>query len=242
MTHDRVHLAGRRAAMLALMRAVANELPGSQPARRVHTMVAIDRLLQRLLRSTGWGTWVVKGGYANQLRSPREARTTEDVNLAIDAAIEAADAMLAGAIETDLEDQFTFELAGPPRVLAGPPGGGLRYLVVARLGGQELVRFKLDVSARDAIVGPLEEHPSDPIVELLGYARATLPVYPVAQQLAEKLHAYTVPRERDNTRVKDLVVGLQQIHETRILVPRRDVDRPDPARLERRYADFLQAS
>lgn len=39
-----------------------------------------------------------------------------------------------------------------------------------------------------------------------------------------------------------LVVGLQQIHEKRILLPRRPSDRPDPERLERRYAEFLQAS
>jgi len=39
-----------------------------------------------------------------------------------------------------------------------------------------------------------------------------------------------------------LVVGLQQIHEKRILLPRRPGERPDPARLERRYAEFLQAS
>lgn len=39
-----------------------------------------------------------------------------------------------------------------------------------------------------------------------------------------------------------LVVGLQQIHEKRIFVPRRPVDRPDPTRLERRYGEFLQAS
>jgi putative restriction endonuclease len=38
-----------------------------------------------------------------------------------------------------------------------------------------------------------------------------------------------------------LVVGLQQIHEKRILLPRRPVDRPDPSRLERRYAEFLAA-
>lgn len=39
-----------------------------------------------------------------------------------------------------------------------------------------------------------------------------------------------------------LVVGLQQINEKRILVPRRSADRPDPARLERRYVEFLRAS
>ena len=38
-----------------------------------------------------------------------------------------------------------------------------------------------------------------------------------------------------------LVVGLQQIHETRIFLPRRAIDHPDPVRLERRYAEFLRA-
>ncbi len=39
-----------------------------------------------------------------------------------------------------------------------------------------------------------------------------------------------------------LVVGLQQIHGKLLSLPRRPVDRPDPARLEQRYADFLRAS
>jgi putative restriction endonuclease len=39
-----------------------------------------------------------------------------------------------------------------------------------------------------------------------------------------------------------LVVGLQEIHERRILLPRRPVERPDPERLRRRYAEYLQAS
>jgi len=38
-----------------------------------------------------------------------------------------------------------------------------------------------------------------------------------------------------------LVVGLQQIHEKQIFLPRRHSDLPDPARLERRYAEFLAA-
>ena len=39
-----------------------------------------------------------------------------------------------------------------------------------------------------------------------------------------------------------LVVGLQQIHGKVLLLPRRPADRPDPKRLEQRYADFLRAS
>ena len=38
-----------------------------------------------------------------------------------------------------------------------------------------------------------------------------------------------------------LLVGLQQIHGARIVLPRRPDDRPDPRRLERRYQDFLRA-
>jgi putative restriction endonuclease len=39
-----------------------------------------------------------------------------------------------------------------------------------------------------------------------------------------------------------LVVGLQRIHDERILPPRHRIDFPDPARLERRYAEFLAVS
>ncbi|MEA2026722.1 MAG: nucleotidyl transferase AbiEii/AbiGii toxin family protein, partial [Chloroflexota bacterium] len=84
-----------------------------------------------------------------------------------------------------------------------PPGGGLRYGIVARLVGQELVRFKVDVSSQDAVVGELERHPSDPIVERLGMTPAVFPVYPGTQQFAEELHAYTLPRDVENTRTKD---------------------------------------
>jgi putative restriction endonuclease len=38
-----------------------------------------------------------------------------------------------------------------------------------------------------------------------------------------------------------LVVGLQQIHGKLLLLPRRPSDRPNPKRLEQRYADFLRA-
>jgi putative restriction endonuclease len=39
-----------------------------------------------------------------------------------------------------------------------------------------------------------------------------------------------------------LIVGLQQIHERPIFLPRHRASRPDPERLERRYQEFRQAS
>ncbi len=204
MTDERALLVARRGALIARMKNIAREVRGQDPARRVHLVVAIDRFLVRLLETTSWGAWVLKGGFANQLRHPRAARFTEDVDLHIDADIESATTMVMGALALELDDPFTYELAAPPRVLHGPPGGGLRYGVISRLVGQELVRFKVDVSSEDAVVGKLERHPSDPIVERLGMVPAVFPVYPVAQQFAEKLHAYTLPRDVVNTRTKDL--------------------------------------
>jgi hypothetical protein len=172
--------------------------------RRIHLVVAIDRLLVRLLQAAP-GQWVVKGGYANQLRRPDDARFTEDLDLKIDAAIETAPELLASGFAVDLGDDFSYEVATSPAPLEGPPGGGLRFVVVARLGGTELVPFKVDVSAADVVVGDVESYFSDPVLDRLGFRRSRFHVYPVNQHFAEKLHALTLPRDVENTRARDLV-------------------------------------
>lgn len=163
----------------------------------------MDRFLARLLATTQWGSWLLKGGYANQLRAPAEARFTHDVDLRLDAPIDQAPTILAAASSTDLSDLFSYEL-GDPRPLVGPPGGGLRFPVQTLIAGSAFVSFGADVNSSDAVVGPLERHPSDPIVLRLGFPESHFPVYPIAQQFAEKLHAFTRPRDQENTRVKDL--------------------------------------
>jgi nucleotidyltransferase AbiEii toxin of type IV toxin-antitoxin system len=75
--------------------------------RRVHLVVAIDRLLARLLHAAP-GQWVVKGGYANQLRRPDDARFTEDLDIKIDAAIETAPELLASGFAVDLGENFSY--------------------------------------------------------------------------------------------------------------------------------------
>jgi hypothetical protein len=204
MTDDRTSLLGQRASLLARMRNVAASVPGTDPARRVQLTLAMDRYLARLLATTEWGSWVLKGGYANQLRAPFEARFTQDVDLKLDAPLEDAHDILAQAASTDLTDLFSFEFAARPQSLVGPPGGGLRFPIRARLAGTEFVRFGADVNSTDAVVGKLERHPSDPRVVKLGFPMLWFPVYPIAQQFAEKLHAFTRPRDQENTRVKDL--------------------------------------
>jgi hypothetical protein len=195
--------AGRRASLLARMNGEAHRA-GVQ-ARQIHLVVAIDRFLARLLDALPRGSWVVKGGYANQLRRPDGARFTEDLDLKIEAAIEEAPGLLAAGFAVDLGDDFGYEAAAAAAPLRGPPGGGLRFVVVVRVAGSLLVQFKVDVSAADVIVSDLEVHLSDPVLERLGFVRARYPVYPIAQHVAEKLHALTLPRDVENTRARDLV-------------------------------------
>jgi hypothetical protein len=47
--------------------------------------------------------------------------------------------------------------------------------------------------------------PGSDLLAFAGVEPVVFPVYPVAQHLAEKLHAYTLPRAEENTRVRDLV-------------------------------------
>ena len=203
MTDERLSLLGQRASLLAKMRNLAREAPGSEPARRVQLTVAMDRFLARLLATTAWGSWILKGGYANQLRAPSKARFTQDVDLRIDAPLGEARAILATAAATDLSDLFSYQV-GAPRPLSGPPGGGLRFPVLVSLAGSVFVSLGADLNSRDAIAGELERHPSDPLVGRLGLPMSEFPVYPIAQQFAEKLHALTRPRDQENTRAKDL--------------------------------------
>lgn len=199
------HLLEGNSAQRLLGRMTREAKAAGVPARRIHLVVAIDRLLARLLVTAPEGSWVVKGGFANQLRRPDDARFTEDIDLRIASMIDAAPTLIADAFGEDLNDLFSYELTAPPAELQGPPGGGLRFVAMARIVGQQLVTFKIDISASDVILGNLEQHLSDPVLAAIGYPRSRFPVYPVAQSIAEKIHALTLPRDQENTRARDLV-------------------------------------
>jgi hypothetical protein len=89
--------------------------------------------------------------------------------------------------------------------LQGAPGGGMRVRVVARVAGVAFASFAVDLSSGDAVVDAAETVIGSNLMAFAGIAPVRFPVYPVTQHLAEKLHAYTLPRAQDNTRTKDLV-------------------------------------
>lgn len=56
----------------------------------------------------------------------------------------------------------------------------------------------------DVVLQPAEEITGSSFLAFAGVLPSQLPVYPRETHIAEKLHAYTLPRPRENTRVKDL--------------------------------------
>jgi len=187
-----------------LLQRLKNEAPhAGVPPQRLQQRIAFERLLARLPRD---GEWVLKGGFGLHFRYGFETRSTKDVdlrtNLSPAAALERL--RMAVATATSPPDNFSFELGEVVEELQGAPGGSLSVPVVARVAGRELSRFHLDLSSGDALVDEPETLKGSGLLEFAGIPAIEFPVYPVTQQLAEKLHAYTLLRAQENTRVKDL--------------------------------------
>jgi hypothetical protein len=82
---------------------------------------------------------------------------------------------------------------------------GLRFRVQGQLAGKVYAgRFGLDIGFGDVTTAPPEIIQGTDFLDFAGVTRATHRVYPRVTHIAEKLHAYTLPRARENSRVKDL--------------------------------------
>jgi len=179
---------------------------------RLRRQVSFDRLLARLFREEP-APWVLKGGYALELRF-KAARSTVDIDLTLQRVAATSSGvdtnqvvreMLQNSAHVPLGDWFKY-LIGPPVLdLTAAPYGGARYPVEARMDERIFARFHLDAGIGDVVMQPL-----DTIIcrDWLGFAGIeTSQVWMIAreQQFAEKIHAYTLPRNTANSRVKDLV-------------------------------------
>jgi predicted nucleotidyltransferase component of viral defense system len=173
--------------------------------QRLQQRVAFERLLARL---QGDSSWVLKGGFALELRYGWTYRPTRDIDLRFGdnvALNELLTTLRSAVASSGVQDGFAFEFGEVAQELQGAPGGSLRVAVTARLSGQQFAAFHIDLSLGDALVGEPDVLQGSDLLEFANIPPVRFPVYPVAQHLAEKLHAYTLPRDQPNTRVKDLV-------------------------------------
>lgn len=150
----------------------------------------------------------LKGGLVLEIRVDR-ARTTKDIDLRLVGSADNVLATLHEAARRDLGDFMTFEV-GPdddhPEIQTdGMVYEGLRFRAECRLAGKLYgQRFGVDVAFGDPMLGEPEVIVAEDVLAFAGIAPPTLRLYPVETHIAEKLHAYTLPRQRPNTRVKDL--------------------------------------
>ncbi len=178
--------------------------------QRIRRQVSFDRLLARL-GSTPDSPWVLKGGYAMELRY-HKARSTKDLDFTMRLTSKSAPgknqilAQLQEAAAADMEDFFIYRIGEATTDLDGAPYGGARYPVEAILGDRTFAKFHLDVGVGDIVMEPTEIFQPRDWLSFVKIPAATIPVISREQQFAEKLHAYTLPRPQNpNSRVRDLV-------------------------------------
>jgi len=180
---------------------------------RLRRQVAFDRLLARLFHSED-APWALKGGYAMELQL-QVARTTVDIDLTLRSGLnlspkdassnETVREMLQDAAGLNLRDWFVYAVALPVMDLDGVPFGGARYPIECRMDGRIFARFHLDVGHGDVVIQPLQKIQGQDWLGFAGIPPAAMRLISKEQQIAEKLHAYTLPRSAPNSRVKDLV-------------------------------------
>jgi hypothetical protein len=149
----------RRALEERLKRA---SLTGQIDPNRLRRRVSFDRLLARLFREEP-APWVLKGGYALELRF-KTARATVDIDLTVQRVAASAGGnenqvvggMLQRAADAPLGDWFKFTIGPPVMDLTAAPYGGARYPVEARMDDRIFARFHLDAGIGDVVMQPLE--------------------------------------------------------------------------------------
>ena len=184
--------------------------------QRLRRQVAFDRLLARMFDPSqpAHDGWVLKGGYALEMRFHR-ARATKDLDLTVRATsrrgstentISNLRERLQGAASARLPDFFTFIVGEATLELDQAPEGGSRFPVDARLDGRTFVKFHVDLGVGDEVLEPLDQLVGDNWLGFAGIPAPIVPTLSTEQHWAEKLHAYTLPRDgATNSRVKDLV-------------------------------------
>lgn len=172
---------------------------------RLRKRVVFERLLARLEEAAS-GAWVLKGGFALELRLGANARTTKDID--VDWTLDEEDAIEllidAAALELDDGFQFAVERASDNADLGG---GGQRWSVTANVAGRQFERVAIDIGfASEPVLEP-DTLVSSQLLSFADVPPVRVPAVAIEQHVAEKLHAYTrtYVGETPSSRVKDLV-------------------------------------
>jgi len=177
-----------------------------RPVVRLRKLVVFERLLARLL-VVAPDRWLLKGALALDLRLGARSRTTKDMDLARRDDEEAATADLLAAQAVNLGDYFTFAIERTGRLDAALEGAAVRYHVTAALDGRPFEDVIVDIGFADSLTTAPETLRGPDLLRFAAIEPIAVPAVPIAQHVAEKVHAYTrmYASDRRSSRVKDLI-------------------------------------
>jgi len=180
------------------------------PIDRLRQEVAFDRFLARLLRQPD-PDYLLKGGYAMELRLRHRARFSRDLDIAAkhQKGLTEPDALLRrleSELAVDLGDWFGFRVAESSLTLEGAPYAGFRFPIETRLAERTFARFHVDIAMGDPVLDDPSWLSGSSLLNFAGIPTLNIPTLPAETHFAEKIHAYTRPRKNGpNSRVRDLI-------------------------------------
>ena len=176
------------------------------PIVRLRKLVVFDRLLARLM-NVAPDRWILKGAVALHFRVGLQFRTTRDIDLGRQDSEEEATADFIAAQSAELGDYFTLAIERTRQLDQAVEVFTVRYHVAAELAGRLFEDVTVDVGFGD----PLSQDPElvcgPDLLSFAGIVPAEVPVLPLEEHIAGKLHAYSrrCAGGTPSTRVKDLV-------------------------------------
>src|SRR5438874_9027318 len=183
-----------------------------EPLVRMRKRLVFERCMVRLQKKSD-SPWVVKGGFALELRMGLHARMTKDLDLCVDmghfGGKKLSSAEVAQKLREDMgtggEDGFVFVVSQGEEQLQIPGVHAYRFSVEVRLAGRRFETIRVDVGVGDPLVLPLEKLKGSDLLSFAEIPSPRIRTTSLAQHLAEKVHALTRPfKETISSRVKDL--------------------------------------
>lgn len=178
-----------------------------QDMNRLRTRLVMDRLAARIGEQLPTDV-ILKGGVVMELRLAN-ARATKDLDIHLHGQPARTLHAIKSASRAVGDDFLSFHIEDHPRhphiEAEGLHYEGFRFRVQALLAGKPYGgAFGLDAVFAEPFFGEPEALPGSDLLAFIGIPTPVHRVYPVLTHIAEKLHAYTQPRARPNSRVKDL--------------------------------------
>lgn len=180
-----------------------------RPVNRRRTLLVMERFLTRVV-TVAPTTFVLKGGLALELRLAR-ARTTRDLDLRASGDPDQMLAVLTAAarLRPEPEDHIDFTVVVNERPESAGDGvryDGRRFLITSSIAARPFGDpFGVDIAIADPLLREPDVLVGSDFFGRYGMQPLRMPAYPIPTHLAEKVHAYTLPRSKPNSRLKDLV-------------------------------------